>query len=444
MTTCIKYWALACILVLFCLKAGNASAFEIKKHTEPNGLMVVQVERHSLPLVMATLLIKASPLDEQPGKAGVADLTSKMLTEGTTQKSSTEINEDIEFMGASLSASTNYDYSAISLSVLRKDADKGFDLFSDVATHAAFRDDDLKRKKGIILGALKQKEEEPDFVANRAFIKEVFGKQPYGRLVEGDAESVEGLQRDDVVNFYKEHYVPSNAILLVVGDLTAEELEKLVRKYFSSWQGTAIQRPILSDEGAAASLSKGVKRVVIDRDISQANIIIGHKGISRGNHDYYAVTVMNYILGGGGFASRLMKVIRDEMGLTYGIYSFFAANKEPGQFEVSVKTKNESAETVIQETLKQIRIIQSEPVSDQELADAKAYLTGSFPRKLETSRLIADFLAAVQFYNLGDNYISKYPDYINSVTKEDVLRVAKKYLDPENYSLVIVGKQKER
>lgn len=152
---------------------------------------------------------------------------------------------------------------------------------------------------------------------------------------------------------------------------------------------------------------------------------------------------MNYILGGGGFASRLMKVVRDEMGLTYSIYSSFSGNKEPGQFEVEVQTKNESAGTVIKEILKQINKIKTETVTNQELKDAKAYLTGSFPRRLETSRRIADFLAAVQFYNLGDDYIEKYPDYISRVTKEDILRVAKKYLNSENYILVIVGNKKK-
>ena len=151
---------------------------------------------------------------------------------------------------------------------------------------------------------------------------------------------------------------------------------------------------------------------------------------------------MNYILGGGGFASRLMKSVRDDMGLAYSIHSLFSANKETGRFEVEVQTKNESAATVVREILKQIKHIKTECVTEDELGDAKSYLTGSFPRRLETSRKIADFLAVSQFYNLGDDYIEKYPEHINKVTKEDVLRVAKKYLDDENYILVVVGNQK--
>ncbi len=443
---------LICVfIIILCLHAAQAMALDVIKRTEPDGLLVVQAEQHALPIVMVTLLIKASPVDEQPGKAGVAHLTSKMLTEGTVGESASELNEDIEFLGASLEASTNYDFTSVSLSVLKKDIDKGFAIFSDVVLHPAFKENDLGRKKSLIVGILKQKEEEPSFAARQAFIKEVFGNHAYGRLVEGNAATVRGLQRDDVVHFYRAHYLPENAILSVVGDLTPAELDALLKKYFSSWQGTPSPRvssphgegDIIAVHGEHTGKSATMRRVLIDRDISQANIILGHKGISRNNPDYYAVTVMNYILGGGGFASRLVKTVREEMGLTYNINSSFVGNKEPGQFEVDVQTKNASAGTVVEETLKQIKKIRTEPVSDQELADAKAYLTGSFPLRLETSRRLADFLAAVQFYNLGDDYIKRYPEYIKNVTKEDVQRVAKKYLNVENPVIVIVGDQKK-
>lgn len=427
------------LMVCGMLPAG-ASALDIKKHEAQNGTVVLQVERHNLPVVMVTLLLTASPLDEPPGKAGVAYLTSQLLTEGTARRSAADISEEIDFLGASLDTSTTSDFTTLSLSVLKKDVEKGFDLFADILLNPAFKEEELVRKKELIKGALRQKEEDPSFVAERAFIKEVFGSHPYGRLVEGSIESVEGITRGDVAAFYRRHYLPGNAILSVVGDLTPQELDLLMGKYLTGWQGK-------SPAGGAAAVSSearypryhGMKTVIIDKDVTQANIVFGNVAISRENPDYYAASVMNYILGGGGFASRLMRVVRDERGLTYGISSAFIANKEPGQFEVGVQTKNESAGAVIEEILKQIGRIQTEPVTDQELADAKAYLTGSFPRRIETSRKIADFLTAVQFYHLGDDYIEKYPGYINGVTKEDVLRVAKKYLTPENSVLVIVG-----
>ncbi|MBA3071014.1 MAG: insulinase family protein, partial [Nitrospirae bacterium] len=188
---------------------------------------------------------------------------------------------------------------------------------------------------------------------------------------------------------------------------------------------------------------KTKKAVKIDRDVTQATIIIGHLGISRDNPDYYAVSVMNYILGSGGFSSRLMQKIRDELGLAYDVRSFFTTSKEKGLFQAEVQTKNESANTATEEILKQIEKIREEKVSDEELSGAKDYLTGSFPRRLDTSRKIADFLATVEFYNLGLDYAEKYVSFINAVTKEDVQRVAGKYLDAENFVLIVVANQKK-
>jgi zinc protease len=435
-----RTYATALIALLICATClvSAANALEIKKEKLPSGLTVLYVQRHELPIVMATLLVKASPLDEDPAKAGTAYLTGKMLNEGTAGRKAAEISHEIEFIGGSLEAMTNNDYTTITLSVLKKDVDKGFDLFSDVVLHPTFPAGELARKKELVTGALKQKEEDPSFVAGREFIRDIFGEHPYGRLVEGGVESINAIEKADVINFYIDFYRPENAMLAVVGDISRDELNGLLDRYFSSWKGKQEQKDAKKIP-LPPSVLRQPRVEVIDKDVAQANIFFGGPGISRDNPDYYAVSVMNYIFGGGGFASRLMKVIRDEMGLTYSINSFFAPNKYPGRFEVEVQTKNESAGRVIEEMLKQIRLIKAEPIMDQELQDAKDYLIGSFPRRLETSRKIADFLVAVQYYNLGDDYIDKYKDYIGRVTKEEVLRVARKYLNDENYVLVIVG-----
>ncbi len=419
----------------------SADALDMKKERLPNGLTVLYVERHELPIVTATLLVKASPLEEEAARAGTANLTARMLSEGTATRKGADISREIEFIGGSLEASTNSDFTTVSLSILKKDINKGFDLFSDVVLHPAFPADELARKKELIKGSLKQKEEEPSFVANREFIRDIYGDHPYGRLVEGNVASLNGIKRFDVLNFYETYYHPENSILAVVGDINPEEFKKLISRYFAAWKpgekragGIQMQSP---------PEPKQPRVEIIDRDVTQANILFGGIGLSRDNPDYYAVSVMNYVLGGGGFASRMMKVIRDEMGLTYSINSFFATNKYPGRFEVEVQTKNESAGRVIDEMLKQIKLMKSAPISDSELQDAKDYLVGSFPRRLETGRKIADFIAAVQYYNLGDDYIDKYKGYIEKVTKEDVFRVAQKYLDDKNYVLVIVGNKKK-
>jgi zinc protease len=427
------------LLIAFCLLLpASAYCLEIKREILPNGLKILHSQRHDVPIVMVTLLIKASPFNEPPDKAGTAYMTSKMLTEGTVKRTSMQISHEIEFIGASLQASVGADFTTISLSVLKKDIDKGFDVFSDILLNPLFEESELNRRKDLTKGSLRRQEEEPSFVASKTFMAKTFGNHPYGRLITGDAESIDRISRDDIEKFYKDNYLPDNAVLSVVGDISSEELKALVEKYLGAWKGAkktaALQR--LADDKRQDDKSSVT---LINKDLTQANIILGHKGISRDNPDYYKVSVMNYILGGGGFASRLMKTVRDELGLAYSIHSMFAANKEPGQFSVEVQTKNESANEVVVEIIRQMKRMRKESVSDDELKDAKAYLTGSFPRRFETSRKIADFLAAVEFYKLGDDYIEKYPQYINSVTKEDVKASAEKYLHPDNYVLVIVG-----
>jgi len=439
----IKFHALALLfmLALICSPAF-ADAFEMHKQKLANGLTVVHVERREVPIVMATLLVQASPLQEISAKSGTAYLTAKMLTEGTSTRKAVDISRGIDFIGASLDTAVNQDYTTISLSVLKKDVIKGFDLFSDVSLHPAFPEDEFARKIEQLKGAIRQKEEDPSYLAGRQFNRDVFGDHPYGRPVEGTQQSIDGIMREDVLNFYRTFYRPDNSILVVVGDIGTDELNSLLSRSFNMWTGK-IDSAGLKTQPAAPQQPKGKRIDVIDRDVAQANILFGYVGIARDDPDYYVVQVMNYIFGGGGFSSRLMKIIREEMGLTYSINSFFAAAKFPGRFEIEVQTKNESAGLVIDEIMKQLLLMKEGPVSEQELRDAKDYLIGSFPRRLETNRKTADFLAAMLYYRLGDDYIDRYKDYISGVSREDVLRVARKYLRDRNYVLVVVGNKKK-
>jgi zinc protease len=426
-------------LLVFCFSLfTDVYALDVKRTVLPNGLTVLHVERHNLPIVMVTLLVKASPLDETPDKAGLANLTAELLTEGTKKRTASEISDDIDFIGASLGASTDSDFTTISLSVLKKDVVKGFETFSDVVLNPVFPEEEVSRIKELIKGSLRQNEEEPSFVAAKAFKKAVYGELPYGRLVSGSPETIDALKREDIVRFYSSYYKPKNSYLSVVGDLTENELSSLVAKFLAGWKPFEVPPRKLIRNPVS-----GVRTILIDRDLTQANILLGHVGISRGNPDYYAVSIMNYILGGGGFSSRLMQTVREEKGLAYDIHSFFAPLKEGGLFEVGVQTKNASTSTVIGLAKEQIERIRKERVSDRELEGAKAYLTGSFPRRLDTDRKIADFLVAVEFYGLGLDYVKEYPRYINSVTGDDVLRVARKYLKPTDLVTVVVGKQSE-
>jgi len=327
----------------------------------------------------------------------------------------------------------------VGLSVLKKDLDLGFDLLSDIILNPSFPGDELDKKRERIKGALKAQEDDPGFVASKEFIKNVFGPHPYGRLVQGTPETLDRITREDIMRFHSASYVPGNMIMSVVGDITPDEVSNLLKQYFSGWVHGDLQTSLPRKPEKAPER----KTVSIDKDLTQANIILGHAGIRRDDPDYYAVLIMNHILGGGGFESRLMQNIREQKGLAYDVHSFFAANKNGGSFQVGVQTKNESANKAIEEILKEIAEIRNTPVSDMELADAKSFLTGSFPLRFETGQRIAGFLLAVEYYGLGLDYIDRYPDYINGVTKDDILRVAKKYLDPDNFVLVIVADQEK-
>jgi zinc protease len=387
---------------------------------------------------MVTLVIKAGNINESKDKAGLANLVAELLTEGTKNRTSKEISEEVDFIGASLNASAGADYTTITLSVLKKDLQKGFEIFSEILLNPVFPENEVLRKKDMIKGFLKHLEEDPSFVANRALKKEIFGEHPYGRILEGSVDTIDTIQREDLSTFYSHYFMPNNSILSVVGNLSHDELNNLIENHLDGWKNVNISPCDVSHP----LLKKPEKKVIkTDKDLTQANIVLGTLGVSRNNPDYYALSVMNYILGGGGFSSRLTQSIRDGMGLAYDVHSFLTANKEGGGFQIGVQTKNESANTVIDEILKQLKHIREEYVSDKELQEAKSYLTGSFKRRLDTSRKIADFLAITEYFGLGTDYVEKYPLYINAINKDDILKVAQKYLSPEDFVLVVVANQ---
>ena len=426
-------------LLLGCLMVTNVYALDVERAVLDNGLTVLHAENHNLPIVTVTLIVKAGQAREAETKAGLAHLTAELLTEGTKNRTAKTISEEMDFIGASLDASAGNDYTTVSLSVLKKDVEKGFDVCADILQKPIFPDEEIKRKKDQAKGFLQKLEEEPSFLAARAFQQAVFGSHPYGRVLQGTVKSIDAITRDDILSFHSQYFVPNNVLLSVVGDVTQKELSALIEKYFSIWKRGKDLAEIPCLKGSA----REAQVIKIDKDLTQANILIGKRGVRRENPDYYKLSVMNYILGGGGLSSRLMQSVRDEMGLAYDIRSSFAAMKETGSFEVSVQTKNESANTVIEEISRQVNKMRAEHVTEQELSDAKSFLIGSFKRRLDTNRKIADFLALVEFYNLGLDYIERYPEYIDAVTKDDILNVARKYIDPDQFILVVVANQKK-
>lgn len=409
-----------------------------KRTVLSNGMVLLTSEQRTLPMVSIELLVDAGSAHESAPQAGLANLTAKLLTYGTKRRSAVQINETLDFIGASLETACAQDTASLSLTVLKKDLGTGLELLADVLTQPTFPQPEIDRQKQAIIATIRATEENPGAVAGKAFAAALFPESPYGRPVEGTETSVKALQQKNLQDFFARYYRPNRSIIAVVGDVSEQEIASLLETALRSWskgEPSAV---------ATAPVKIGPSKLVrVNKDLTQANIVMGHSGVARSNPDYYAIQVMNYVLGGGGFSSRVMDSIRNERGLAYSVYSFFAAERSHGTFEFVMQTKNETAMEAIRIGNDEIRRMREEPVSDQELNDAKDYLIGSFPLRFDTNRKVASFLAQVEYFKLGLDYPDRYPDLIRSVNGEEVLRVAKKYLRPEMLITVIVGNLKK-
>ena len=434
-------WVAACGGVVFSLIYSATSLFAmppVERTVLPSRLVLLTSEDHSLPIVTLELLIDSGSRRDPVGKEGLAYLTSKGLLLGTKKRIAEQLNEELDFMGASLTATSGRDYATVSLRVLKKDLDRGLDLFIDVLAQPTFPEEEVRNEIQKTLASIQSAEDQPGDVAEKQFQKSLFLKSPYGHPVEGTRVSLPGLNHGDLARFFETYYHPNNAILALVGDVTMEEVKARVLPLLAKWPVGEIPK-----ESFRVDFAKGPETIKIERAITQANIILGQEGVSRENPDFYALSVMNYILGGGGFASRLTEEIRNSRGLAYDVQSFFDPGKYPGSFQIVLQTKNGSAREAISLSLEQIEGIRKEPVSEKELEAAQKYLIGSFPMRFDTQTRLANFLTQVEYYGLGLDYPEKYPSFIRAVTKEQILRVAQTYLHPDHRILVIVANLKE-
>jgi zinc protease len=419
------------------LAAMPASAELTPKRTElDNGVVLLTSEQRALPMVSIELLIDAGARYDGGGQEGVANLAARLLTYGTKRRSALQISDALDFIGASLSTGCSDNLASVSMTILKKDLSAGLALLAEVLTQSTFPQEEIERQKQAIVASLKARDEEPGDIAERRFSAALFPNSPYGRPVEGMESSVRAISQKGLREFYERYYRPNRTIMAVVGDVTAEEIDEALNQAFSSWKkGEPGGKPLVPSSTGAPTLIR------VDKELTQANIIMGHEGVTRGNPDYYVIQVMNNILGGGGFSSRVVDSIRNERGLAYSVYTYFNADKSHGTFQFVMQTKNDSAREAMRIAREEIERIRREPVSEQELNDAKDYLTGSFPLRLDTNRKVANFLAQVEFFQLGLDYPDRYGDLIRKVTREDVLRVAKRYLQPEKLITVVVGNQ---
>jgi len=426
-------------ILSICLLALPATANMVPQRSVlGNGMILLTSEQRALPMVSIELLIDAGSRHDMPKQEGLANLTARLLTYGTQRRTALQISETLDFIGAGLSAGCGEDLASVSMTVLKKDLATGLELLAEVLTQSTFPQEEIDRQKQSIIASIKAREENPGDIAQRRFAAALYPQSPYGRPVEGSEASVKGLEPQSLRAFYERYYRPNRTILSVVGDVSHQEIARALNQAFRSWpKGEPATAPL-----APSKVGPG-ETLQVNKDLTQANIILGHAGVGRENPDYYAIQVMNYILGGGGFSSRTLDSIRNERGLAYSVYSYFSAEKGHGTFELVMQTKNETALEAIRIAKAEIRRMREDLVTEEELSDAKDYLTGSFPLRFDTNRKVANFLAQVEYFQLGLDYPDRYADLIRKVTREDVQHVAQKYLKPEALITVIVANQKK-
>jgi zinc protease len=401
----------------------------------PNGIVLLVAERPAVPIVAVRVFTRAGAVLDPADRWGLANLTGATLTRGTSTRTGPELDAAIEFVGGSLEAAAGRDGLTVSLAVLKKDLHLGLDLLQEVVLSPAFPDGEVKRKVNQIQAAIKRSEESPDTVASRALAPLVYDGHPYGRPAEGTIESVGTLTRDDVVGFHRDRVRPDGAIVAVVGAVTVAEARQAILSRFGGWRAPRTAPPAVAD----ASPGSPPQTRQINRDLTQATLVMGRQAVRQRDPDYFPLVVASYVLGGGS-ASRLYGRVRDEGGQAYAVYSFVSPGRYGASLMVSAQTRTAEVAKVTEALRNELDRMTREAVSDRELDLAKSYLIGSFPFRLDTSSKVADFLIAIESQGLGLDYADRYRATIARVTTADVQRVAAKFFPPDQFSRVVVGK----
>jgi zinc protease len=405
-----------------------------------NGLEVIVVARKDLPVASFSLAIKAGGYDEEKGKTlGVADFTASMLRKGTQTRSADQISQAIDFVGGSLETQAGNESSAAGCTSLSKDAKLCLDLLSDILIRPSFPEAEMADVRDQLLAGLSSRYDNPGELANAHFDNLLFGeKHPEGWVLTPD--DVQAIKREQLLAFWKTFYRPNNAILAVAGDVDAARLRVDLEKAFGAWEKADVpERPYFKVPEV-----KSTRILLVDRaDLTQSTVVFGHAGIKHIDPAWYAVTLMNYVLGGSDFSSRLMIEVRAKRGLTYGISSSFGASLYEGAFRVSASTKNSSVWDALVAAVGEIRRMKAEGPTAEELAKAKGYYAGSYPFSLQSAPGIADHIVAAELHGLGLAYVKQFPLRIAAVTEPQGKEAAATWLNPDNLWVVIVGRASE-
>lgn len=409
----------------------------VGRDTLANGLQLVVVENHEQPVVSVRLYTPAGAAAEPEGKTGVARLTASTLDQGTSSRTAEEIASTVEGTGASLSTGASDDYGFVATSVLTDRLSTVLDVMADVVLNPTFPEEEVANQKKRMSSSLEQQLGQPGALASRRFRSLVYGDHPYGE--DPRPEDVDGLTRGDLESFHGSRYTPHGSLLVFAGDVSLEEAREAARSRFGEWAGPRVEEGDFPEPPSPDSFRI---HLVHRPGSAQSSIWVGHLGPREPGADRYALDVMNRVLGGGP-ASRLYLILREEKGWTYGARSRFTEPRDRGYFAASANVRPAVTDSTLGELVRQLRRIRGETVPEGELEDAKSYLTGNFPLQLETPQQVASQVADALLRGLGVEYLETYRRRIAEVTAEDVQRAAREHVRPDRATAVVVGDARE-
>jgi len=407
----------------------------VRKSTLPNGLRVWTVDHRQVPLVSLLLLVRRGAASDPPGRDGLAAVTADMLDEGSGDRSAIDVHEALARLGAQFDTDIGSDATVASVSVLSRFTAPALALLADIVVRPALRDDDFTRVRQLRLHRLTQLRDMPGAVADRAFLRLLYGAHPYGHAPIGSEAALASMTVDDVRAFHAAAIRPSAATLIVVGDCAHEEIDRLARDSFGGWaDGAPSPPPADGPVPGRASIS-----VVPRPRAPQSELRIGHVAASRDTPDYHALVVANTILG-GQFVSRINLNLREHKGVTYGARTAFEFRRLPGPFVLQVSVQTSATAMAVEESIGEIAAIRgARPVTAEELTLGIAALTRGYARNFETADQIARAAMQLALYDLPDDYFAEFVPRIEAVTADDVSRVMTRHVDPSRLMTLVVG-----
>jgi len=426
--------------LLMALSGLANSAFatlHIQHWQAPSGAQVYFVENHDLPMLDVAVDFAAGSGFDDEAKPGVAELTNGLLDSGVEGLSEDDIGRKLADIGAQKSDHVDTDRSGLSVRTLSNPAERdvALDILARILQHPLFPEDVLAREKIRTIAALKEAETKPESIATKAFSKAVFGTHPYGWSAE--VADVEKIQRADLVNFYTAHYSAKSSVVALMGDITRAQAEGIAQQLTAG-----LPRGEASTRIAPVTLQIQASELRIEHPATQSHILIGTPGIARNDPDYFPLYVGNYILGGGGFVSRLMDVIREKRGLAYSVYSYFMPMQQPGAFQIGLQTKKDQADEALMLARTTLQEFVDKGVTDKELKAAKDNIIGGFPLRIDSNKKILEYLSVIGFYGMPLTYLDDFTAKVDKVTTAQIHDAFKRRIHPDAMATVIVGAPK--